>query len=98
MLPDYAFLRRLAALPFVDAIWLFGSRVGERHGPRADIDLAVLCPRASAGDWQQLMDLVEDADTLLPIDCVRFDALDPADPLRAAIERGRKKLYAKTAA
>ena len=98
MLPDYAFLRRLAALPFVEAIWLFGSRVGDRHAPRADIDLAVNCPRATDRDWQQVMDIVEDADTLLAIDCVRLDALAPTDPLRRAIERDRRLLYEKTAA
>ena len=96
-LPDYEFLRRLAALPFVDALWLYGSRARGSHGARADIDLAVLCPRASTADWQTVLDVIEDADTLLAIDCVRFDALSAGDPLRGAIEREHKILHEKAA-
>jgi len=95
MLTDYTFLRRLAALAFVDAIWLYGSRARGRHAPRADIDLAVHCPHAGPAEWQQVLDIVEDADTLLSIDCVRFDALAEGDPLRRAIESEHRVLYEK---
>ncbi len=69
----YRFVERIAALPFVEAIYLFGSRArGDVH-QYSDIDIAVSCPGASRAEWGQVLDLVEDADTLLMIDCVRLD-------------------------
>lgn len=42
-LTDYHFLQQIADLPFVDAIYLFGSRARGDHRERSDIDLAILC-------------------------------------------------------
>ncbi len=92
-LPDYAFLHRLEALPFVDAVWLYGSRARGDNFARADIDLAVLCPHASREDWRQVLDLVEEADTLLHIDCVRFDTLQIHDELRDSIVTDHVELF-----
>lgn len=92
-LSQYRFPRELAALPFVDALWLFGSRARGDFRPRSDVDLAVEAPRASAGDWQRLLDLLEEADTLLGVDCVRLDTLAAGDPLRSRIERDGRLLY-----
>ena len=50
-LNDYWFLQKIAALPFVDAIYLFGSRTREEHRERSDIDLAVLCSSANENDY-----------------------------------------------
>ncbi len=90
---DYAFLQRLAGLPFVEAIYLFGSRARGKHRERSDIDLAILCPHANDAQWQQVLAIVDEADTLLPIDCVRLDAESPTSALRAAIEHDKKVLY-----
>jgi len=79
----YRFVEQLAALPFVERIWLFGSRARGDHGPRADIDLALWCPGASRQDWLQVEEILEEADTLLAIDCVRLD--QAPEPLRANI-------------
>ena len=97
-LPHYGFLDRLAALPFVEALILYGSRARGDHRERSDIDLAVLAPRASAADWRRVLDLVEEADTLLGIDCVRLDALPADDPLRAGIAREGRTIYRRSAA
>lgn len=92
-LPDYQFLDHLKALPFVEAIYLYGSRARGEHRPRSDIDLAVVCPAASDGQWQEVLDIVENADTLLAIDCLRLDA-EPVDSrLRLNIERDKKVIY-----
>lgn len=93
----YAFVDRLKALPFVEAIWLFGSRARGTAGQRADIDIALVAPTATESEWQQALDIVEDADTLLRIDLVRFDALAPTDDLRANILRDRVALYQRVA-
>jgi len=50
-LNDYLFLQKIAALPFVDAIYLFGSRARGDHRERSDIDLAVFCRAANENDW-----------------------------------------------
>ena len=90
---DYQFLLQLSTLPFVEALYLFGSRARGDARDRSDIDLAVLCPAASDNDWLQVLAVVEQADTLLTVDCVRFDA-EPADSrLRAAIEKDKQVLY-----
>ncbi|MGQ0664797.1 MAG: nucleotidyltransferase domain-containing protein [Pseudomonadota bacterium] len=95
---EYRFLHDLEALPFVEAIYLFGSRARRDNAERADIDLAVLCPTASARDWQRVLDVIEAADTLLKIDCLRLDELRPDDPLRKNVLRHHSVLYRKAAA
>lgn len=97
-LTEYRFLHRLAELPFVQAIWLFGSRARGTARERSDIDLAILCPGATRRQWQEILDIVEEADTLLSIDAVRFDELPEEDRLRRAILRDRKVLIEKTTA
>lgn len=82
---SYTFFRQLTALPFVEAIWLFGSRAIGDATERSDIDLAIICPKATPKDWQCILDIVDEADTLHHIDCVRFDTLSSENPLRQAI-------------
>ncbi len=91
----YRFISRLAALPFVEAVWLYGSRARGDNGRRSDIDLAVVCPRASAADWQRVLDIIEDADTLLGVDCVRFDALPKDGSLKKQIAEEKVVLSRK---
>lgn len=75
-LAKYDFLNKLSDLPFVQSVYLFGSRArGDAH-PKSDIDIAVNCPSASFEQWQKVLDVIEDADTLLGIDnIVRYDTL-----------------------
>lgn len=82
-------------MPFVDALWLFGSRARGYATPRSDIDIAVLCPRATPADWHRILDTVEESDTLLKIDAVRFDELGEDDPLRAEILRTHIPVFAR---
>ncbi len=90
---DYRFLQKLAGLPFVEAIWLYGSRARGDHRERSDIDLAIICPQATNGDWLKLLDIIDDADTLLKIDCVRFDELAADEPIRENILRDKIILF-----
>jgi uncharacterized protein len=84
--PAVAWLtNRLAAIPSVERVVLFGSRARGDHGPRSDIDLAVEAPEASTEDRARVVELVEDAPTLLSVDLVRLDVAEPA--LRAAVAR-----------
>jgi predicted nucleotidyltransferase len=91
----YRFIERLKALPFVEAIYLYGSRARGDHSPRSDIDLAILCPSASRKAWLSILDIIEGSDTLLQIDCVRLDELKDGDRLKEKILRQGKSLYQK---
>ena len=96
-LPNYVFLEHLKALPFVRGIYLFGSRARGSHAERADIDLAIDCPGATPVDWQKVLDIIDEADTLLAIDCVRLDAEPVDSELRRAVEHERIALYQREA-
>ena len=97
-LPNYAFIDRLKALPFVEAIYLFGSRARGTHRERSDIDFAIVCPMAGVREWQAILDIVDDADTLLHVDCVRLDAEPVDSALRQQIETERVTLFFREAA
>lgn len=90
---NYIFLQQLQYLPFVQAIWLYGSRARGDENERSDIDLAIVCRNATEADWLTVLKQIEQADTLLKIDCVRFDALALEDPLRTAILKDRIVLF-----
>lgn len=90
----YRFVERLKELPFVETIYLYGSRAREDNGPRSDIDIALECPQAGARDWQLVLDIVEEADTLLPIDVIRLDGLGDSK-LKENINKDKVTLYRK---
>ena len=92
-LPPYEFIERLKTLSFIEAIYLYGSRARGTHHRHSDIDLAVVCPKATLKDWQQVMDIIDEADTLLEVDCVRLDEEQPNSRLRQNIERDKKVIY-----
>lgn len=92
----YTFISKLKALPFIDEIWLFGSRARGDHAERSDIDLAIICPRANESDWHQVLEIIENADTLLKIDCLQFDRLQDDDKLKMNILQFKKVLYRRS--
>lgn len=91
----YQFLDALKLLPFVEEIWLFGSRARGDHHPKSDLDLAILCPKATEKEWLQVLEIVDNADTLLKIDCLRFAKDHISETLYKKILQEKKILYAK---
>lgn len=91
----YSFLKRLEDLPFVEGILLFGSRARGDNRMRSDIDLAIICPTATDADWFKVLEIIENADTLLEIDCVRFDKLTDSHLLKKSILDSNVVLYKK---
>lgn len=89
----FLFFDRLSHLIYVQKIYLYGSRSRGDHYDRSDIDLAIECPDASDKDWLKILNLIESADTLLKIDCVRLDTLSEENPLRRSILRDGILLY-----
>jgi predicted nucleotidyltransferase len=92
----YKFYHELIKHPYVETIWLFGSRARQDNQERADIDLAVLCPKASFEEWCELENIIDNADTLLKIDLVRLDSLLDSSDLKIAILKEGIKLYEKS--
>ncbi|MFN8832744.1 MAG: nucleotidyltransferase domain-containing protein, partial [Alphaproteobacteria bacterium] len=62
---------------------------------KSDIDIAILCPNATDVDWRKVTDIIEDADTLLKIDCLKFDKDELSDVLYQNILKDKKVLYVK---
>ncbi len=93
MIPKYQFLEKLTAQPYVKRLILFGSRARGDASERSDIDLAIDCPGASVLEWQALLDIIENADSLLKIDCIRYDRLSPENELKHEIDKEGVKLY-----
>jgi predicted nucleotidyltransferase len=92
---SYKFLQQLTALPYVEEIWLYGSRARGDNQDRSDIDLAIICPQATREEWLKIVDIIDEADTLLKIDCVRFDTLKDTTPFKDNIFKDKKVLYSK---
>lgn len=91
---QYNFLQKLQKLPFIEEIWLYGSRSRGDAQSRSDIDLAIICPSATKDDWHKVQEIIENADTLLKIDCVRFDTIKN-DAFRDNILEDKTVLYQK---
>lgn len=74
----YDFFRQITVLPFVDKVVLFGSRARDDHEEHSDIDLAVFCDDASDDEWLEVLECLstDRTDTLLKVDCIRFDRCD----------------------
>ncbi len=58
----------------IEKIILFGSRARGDADPKSDIDVAIICPNITDRDWLDICDRVENIDTLLEINLIRFDS------------------------
>ncbi len=92
---NYQFLNKLKILPFIQEIWLFGSRARGDHRERSDIDLAIICPDATDSDWAIVGDIIEDADTLLKVDYIRFEKNMISNNLYDNILKDKMVIYVK---
>ncbi len=90
---NYGFIDKLSALHFVEEILLFGSRARGDNSERSDIDIALICPEATEKDWLSVLKIIDEADSLLKIDCLRFDKLAAGDKLRKNILNFGRTLY-----
>lgn len=92
---DYQFIEKLKKLPCVEEIWLFGSRARGDHREKSDIDIAIVCNHSTDKEWDHIMDIIEDSDTLLKIDCIKFDKNKLSEELYNNILKDRKVMYVK---
>jgi len=92
---NYQFIEKLKKLPFIDEIWLFGSRARGDYQERSDIDIAILCPKATDADWLKVSNIIEFADTLLKIDYIQFDTNNISIEFYNNILTDKKVIYMK---
>ena len=90
----YEFINKLKKLEFIDEIWLYGSRARDSHLERSDIDLAIVCPNASKNEWLDVLKIVEEKDTLLQVDVVRYDEIKDIS-FKKRIEKEKTVIYKK---
>jgi len=83
-----------ARLPSVRRIILFGSRARGDARSRSDVDLAVEAPAAGRREWLEVVEALEDADTLLSVTVVRLDEV--SDSLRRRILVEGRVLYERS--
>lgn len=95
-LKKFKFFNNLTFLPFIEKIILYGSRAREDAQERSDIDLAIECPNAKEKDWLKVLDIIENADTLLKIDCIRLDQLSKDNSLRKSILREGLMIFSRS--
>jgi predicted nucleotidyltransferase len=71
---DLAVLRStLKRFPCVGEVRLFGSRATGTARRASDIDLAISAPDATADEWLEVIDALNDAPIIYEIDIVRLD-------------------------
>jgi len=90
---DLAVLRAtLRRFPCVREARVFGSRANGTARRASDLDLAVSAPEATAAEWAQLCDALEDTALIYELDVVRPE--QAASPrLREKIEREGVAIY-----
>ncbi len=83
--------RLFATHPEVAKVIVFGSRARDDAEERSDIDLAIVAPNATSRQWLDIVFALEDMDTLLSIDAVRW--AEASSALKARIIAEGKVLY-----
>ena len=73
---DLAVLRAaLRRFPAVREVRVFGSRATGRARRASDLDLAISAPDATASEWLDLCDALENAPLIYQLDLVRSETL-----------------------
>jgi len=86
------YLGQLFATYFeIEKVIVFGSRARGDADERSDIDLLIVAPAATSRQWLDILFRLENADTLLSIDVVRWK--EASATLRERIITEGKVLY-----
>lgn len=59
--------------PFVREVRIFGSRATGHARRASDIDLAISAPEASAAQWQELTESLDEAPIIYELDVIRTE-------------------------
>ena len=91
-LTHFKFLDAIAEFPYVETIYMFGSRARGDHWEKSDIDLAI--KYSDKDDYHRRVVsaiLLEAKDTFLKVDCVDIDDIN--DEFRKIINEDKVTLY-----
>ncbi|MFA5257174.1 MAG: nucleotidyltransferase domain-containing protein [Opitutales bacterium] len=92
---DLETLRRtFRRFPFVREVKLFGSRANGTARRDSDIDLAIHAPEASAREWAELAEAIENTSIIHEVDVVRTDVTE-SQGLGKRIGRDGVGIYCK---
>lgn len=80
-------------LQFIDSIYLFGSRARGDAEPRSDFDIAIFSKELSQKNWLDILDIIDNIETLYKIDVVHFEC--SSSGLRKNILQEGKEFYGK---
>ena len=90
---DLAVLRRaFRRFPAVREVRVFGSRATGHARRASDLDLAISAPAATAAQWDDLCDALQEAPLIYELDLVRYDPAADSD-LRKKIMREGITIY-----
>jgi predicted nucleotidyltransferase len=82
----------LRQFPSVREVRVFGSRATGSARRASDLDLAIFAPNATAWEWSDLVEALEEAPIIYELDLVRLDET-PNGRLRERIEREGITVY-----
>lgn len=82
----------LSGMAFVQGVKVFGSRALNQFRRNSDLDLAVTAPDATAEQWQNLREALEEAPIVFDVDLLRMNSTMP-QTLRAKISREGRDLF-----
>jgi len=82
----------LKKIDCVEKVILFGSRARDDYDDRSDVDLAIVCPKATDEDWLHIVDVMEEFPSLIKIDIVRLDKV-ASSSLKERVAQEGKVLY-----
>ena len=82
----------LSGMAFVQGVKVFGSRALNQFRRNSDLDLAVTAPDATAEQWQNLREALEQAPVVFDVDLLRMNDTTPQS-LRAKISREGRDLF-----
>lgn len=82
----------LSGMEFVQEVKAFGSRALNQFRRNSDLDLAVTAPDATAEQWQNLREALEQAPVVFDVDLLRMNDTTPQS-LRAKISREGRDLF-----
>lgn len=78
--------------PSVHEVRVFGSRATGEASRASDLDLAIFAPEATAAEWADLCEALENAPLIYELDVVRPERTTN-ERLRAKIEREGTRVY-----
>ena len=94
---DLAVLRAaFRRFPAVREVRVFGSRATGTARRASDLDLAISAPEATAAEWQDLCEALEDAPLIYELDLVRSEGLTN-ERLKEKIARDGVSVYPEEA-